>query len=310
MAHSVCLIGGNGFLGSYIVDELLEHGYDLTVYGRSPERFRPASPAVRYVTGDFAVSENLDTALSKVDTVVHSLTSMTVASSNTDMIGDVQTNLIGAIHFLHKCIEHRIRRVVFLSSGGAVYGPTKTYPTPETVLPQPLSSYGAVKLAIENYLAIFATQHGLEQVSLRVSNPYGPRQDPRGNQGAISIFAGKAISGGTITIFGDGSTVRDYIHASDCSKAILKAIESEHHGYVANVGSGEGTSLNRIVEILAKNISAPLKVERTGARSSDVDKSVLDISRFSSLTGWVPTVDLEDGIRDVLSWLEETKGNI
>jgi UDP-glucose 4-epimerase len=207
---------------------------------------------------------------------------------------------------LEKCVQHGVKRVVFLSSA-AVYGATDVHPTPETVFPNPMSSYGATKLAIEHYLSVFQTLHGLEYCTLRIANPYGPRQDPRSKQGVIAIFAAQAVSGDPISINGDGSAERDYIHAKDCADAVLTAARTDAKNYVANVGSGTCVSLNKIITELENEIGTTANVTRSAVRSGDVSRSVLDISKFTDLTGWTPKIPLNDGIADVMAWMHQTK---
>lgn len=304
MTNRTCVVGGHGFLGSHIVDALHATGTHVVVYARSPERFRAPNPAITVVTGDFMMAENLDVALSGVDTVIHTLTSVTIQASNADMVYDVQSNLIATIRLLEKCVEHGVKRVVFLSSGGAVYGATQVHPTPVTTPPSPMSSYGATKLAIEHYLSVFQALHGLEYCTLRIANPYGPRQDPNGNQGVVAIFASKVLTGDEISLFGDGSAQRDYIHAADCASAVVAAATSSAANYIANVGSGRGASLRDVITALEAASGKTANVIHLPARSGEVAKSVLDISRFQTLTGWSPRIDLDDGIADVIAWMQ------
>ncbi len=305
MIGRICIIGGNGFLGSYISDAFTDAKTPVTVFGRSPEKYRNMNPDIRFVSGDFTQSSAIDEALEGADYVVHCLTTVTVHSSNANMVYDIESNLSNTVKLLEKCVEKKIKRIVFVSSGGAVYGPTPICPTPETVIAKPICSYGIVKLAIENYLHLFHHLHGLEYCALRLSNPYGPRQNPEANQGVISVFAAKALNGEPMKIFGDGSAVRDFIHAKDFARAVKVAMTQKEANYIANVGSGSGASLNDIVSTLESQIDHPLDVERTETRSADISKSILDISHFQNLTGWAPQIDIDTGIKDVLGWLRQ-----
>ena len=185
-----------------------------------------------------------------------------------------------------------------------MYGPPRSVPIPEDHPTEPISSYGIVKLAIEKYLALFHHLHGLDYAALRVSNPYGPYQNPSGQQGAISVFLNRIRTGQPITIWGDGSVVRDYVYISDLVDALELAATMDTGSKLLNVGHGEGASLNELLEIMDGVVDATPEIEYLPARSLDVPASILDVSRARFELGWSPGVDLMQGIARTWDWIQ------
>jgi UDP-glucose 4-epimerase len=225
-------------------------------------------------------------------------------SSNLDPVYDIETNLIGTVKLLHHALLAGITKVIYLSSGGAVYGLPVDLPIPETHPTDPICSYGITKLAIEKYLGMFQKLHGLEYVVLRPSNLYGERQRTLSSQGVVAVFLGRALHGERVEIWGDGSVVRDYVHVSDAVKALLAAISLESDKRVFNIGSGRGISLN---EVLAEiEFAMGVKVARSylSGRAFDVPSSVLAIDRAKQALRWEPTMSFPDGLKRTLEWLE------
>ena len=304
---SVCIIGGNGFLGSHITDALLAAGEGVRSFDRQPEAFRPPLGGVEYVAGDVTDPDAVRAAVKGARVVIHALTTTTPKTSNEKPVFDIETNLIPVVRMLDACVAEKVERVVYLSSGGTVYGVPQVSPIPETHPTNPICSYAVVKLAVEHYLGMYQTLHGLDHVSLRLSNPYGPRQNPNAAQGAVAVFAARALAGEPLTIWGDGSVVRDFIDVRDAARAVRAAALGPARNLTLNLGSGEGTSLNGIVAALEAALGRPVAVERTEGRSFDVPRSVLDIARALDSLDWTPRIDLGQGIADYLAWLRETE---
>ena len=304
MTRRVCIVGGNGFLGSHITDALLEGGHSVRSFDLRPEAYREPLDGVEYVFGDITDAEAVRSAIRGSQVVIHTLTTTTPKTSNDDIAFDIETNLTATVRLLESCVAEGVERVVYFSSGGTVYGPPKVVPIPEDHETTPICSYAVVKLAVEHYLGMFQALHGLDYVILRLSNPFGPRQNPALMLGAISVFANRALAGETITIWGDGSVVRDFIDVRDVASAAMAAALGDAANITLNIGSGSGTSVNDIVAAIESVLGHDIAVERTEARSLDVPVSVLDISRAVEILDWQPTISLADGIRDYIAWLE------
>ncbi|MEH6607773.1 MAG: NAD-dependent epimerase/dehydratase family protein [Halioglobus sp.] len=298
------VIGGSGFIGSHLVDSLLAEGAAVRVYDRGPEQFRPAPSAIDFRQGDFNDSASLAEALFDVDVVFHLLSTTVPSTSNLDPASDITGNLIGTVRLLELMRAAEIRRLVYLSSGGAIYGPPQTDPISETHPERPISSYGIVKSAIEKYILMEQHLHGLLPVILRPSNPYGPRQGHSGVQGVVGTFLWRVSRDEPIHIWGDGSVVRDFIHVSDLVKLCALCGNVEMTG-VFNVGSGKGVSISRILDIVAAVTGVQVAPKLMPGRSFDVPRVVLDISSIRKKTRWQPKVELEQGIEDTWEWVRE-----
>jgi UDP-glucose 4-epimerase len=298
----VLVLGGNGFIGSHVVDHLLAAGCKVRVFDRSPEHYRPPVASVEYHLAPFHDVPALAEALEGVDVVCHLISTTVPSTSNLDPISDVEGNLINTVRLLQLMVQKKVSRIVYLSSGGTVYGIPQVLPIPESHPLKPVCSYGVIKVAIENYLHMFHHLHGLEYCVLRASNPYGERQGHTGVQGVIGTFSAKILAGDPIEIWGDGSVVRDFIYVGDLVKLNTKACMSSHSG-VFNVGSGEGHSVNQIIEVLKSVSERLVQVNYRDSRSYDVPRVVLDISSAQSSFDWHPVVDLETGIKHGWSWL-------
>jgi len=297
----VLILGGYGFVGSNLADALIERGNEVRIFdktGADNSRINHLSGKVEILEGDFAVASDASRALKGMEAVVHLACTTIPATSNKDPIYDVETNLVGTIQLLDQTLKYKIRRFVFASTGGAVYGPPQKMPIAEDHPTYPISSYGIHKLIIEKYLSVYEKLHGLNWVALRPSNPYGKRQRPDTGQGAATAFAHAMKLGKEITIWGDGSVVRDYIHISDLARAYAMALERETPSRIYNIGTGKGTNLKELVKLLAKVSGIKPKVRYGPARPYDVPSNALDCSRAKKELGWEPTISLEEGLRE------------
>jgi len=300
------VIGGCGFIGSHVVDQLLARNIDVRVFGRRPEAFRAPLPQVDYVTGDLADTSRIFEALSGVDVVIHLASTTVPATSNLDPVADITGNLIATVHLLEVMRSAGVRKIIYLSSGGTVYGVPETFPIAESHPLRPISSYGIVKVAIENYLFMEQRLHGLQHVILRVSNPYGPRQGHTGIQGIIGTYLWRLSRNEPIEVWGDGSVVRDFIHVRDLAELCVDAVLSDATGCY-NAGSGEGTSVNDIVASIDRTVQAsggaPVHPIYKPGRNFDVPRVVLDITRACNAFGWSPSKSLDEGIAETRDWV-------
>lgn len=301
---NVLLIGGSGFIGSHLKDRLVTAGHRVRSLDRVPERFRIDPPQVEHLYGEVGNEALLDAALAGIDVVLHLAWCTVPKSAEDDPTFDIQSNLVLTTEILKGIVRHRVPHVVFFSSGGTVYGPTSREPIPESHPTQPICSYGVTKLAAEKYVAVFARRHAFRATILRCANPYGERQDPRGAQGAITVFLHRAACGEPIRIWGDGEVVRDYIHVEDLVEAVVASIAAEPAPLrVLNVGAGQGATLNQLVAHIREATARRVEAVYEPARAVDVPWSVLDIRAAARELGWSPRIDLATGIARVWSWL-------
>jgi len=291
------VLGGNGFIGSHLVDKLIAEGHSIRVFDRDEEHYRKPLDGVEYFYADFGNRILVAEALKGMDIVFHLISTTVPKTSNDDPVFDVMSNVAETIHLLEKCVERRVKKVVFVSSGGTVYGTPSSLPVSEDSPTNPECSYGITKLMIEKYLGLFNHLYGMDYVVVRPSNPYGARQNPLGFQGAVPIFLGKIARGETIDIWGDGEIVRDYIFIEDLVEGIYRTAIWNTPSRIFNIGSGEGHSLNNIIEIMRKVVGGEIRVVYTARRSFDVPKIYLDISRAKVDLAWRPTTPLDIGIK-------------
>ena len=300
------MLGGCGFIGSYITDAMLEDGHQVRILSHTPEALRAPLADVEYHMGDVADQVAVDAALRGIDVVVHAVSTTVPGTSNNDPAGDVRGNLIACVQLLELMRKHGIPRIIYLSSGGTVYGNPEHCPVAEDAPLQPICSYGVVKVAVENYLGMYRHIYGFEPVILRLSNPYGPRQGHLGVQGAITSFLHQVRRKETLTIWGDGSNVRDYVHVEDVARLCKQAALGTHSG-VFNVGSGVGYSLSEMIAIIASVTGKTPEICHLEKRLFDVNEIVLDISKAKDVFNWRPRINLQQGIREYWLWMMEHK---
>jgi UDP-glucose 4-epimerase len=299
----VLVIGGSGFIGSHVVDKLLAYRHSVRVFDRRPERFRAPLTGVDYRFGEFADEMTLVEALSGIDVVYHLVSTTVPGTADLDPKTDVRDNLIGTINLLESMQRLGLSRILFLSSGGTVYGIPEVVPIPETQALRPINSYGIVKAAIEHYLEMYRRTRGFSPVIVRASNPFGPRQTHSGVQGVISTFLRQILTGQPLEIWGDGAVVRDYLEVSDLAELCVRAGTSDREG-AYNAGSGHGLSVNDVVEAVRKVTGADVKVIYKPARPVDVSRSVLDCSRAKNDFGWECETGFDSGLSNTWNWLK------
>lgn len=303
----VTVLGGGGFIGSAIIDRLLGDGHSVRVFERpriDPYRPFTDSEQVEWINGDLMSVHDIREAVRGVDAVMHLVSTTLPKSSNDDPIYDVQSNLIASLQLLQVMVEEQVRRVVFISSGGTVYGKPQYLPIDERHPTEPMVSYGITKLAIEKFMVMFQHLHGLKPVILRVTNPYGERQRVETAQGAVGVFLDRIIRGQPIEIWGDGSVSRDYIHVSDVAQAFASALTYEGSQVVFNVSTGKGTPLTELLKIIGEVTGLPVNAQFKPARPFDVPMSVLDNTLAQAQLGWKPVVSLSDGIARTAVWMK------
>lgn len=295
------MVGGNGFLGSHVVDELAALGHEVTVFDRfsSPGTSYTAE-GVHRVAGDYLDTAALRAALHGQHFLFHFLSTTTPATSQADPTTDIRTNVAQSVDLFSAAADAGVERVYFASTGGAIYGDQAVDPIPETAVPAPVSPYAIGKQSIEGYLRYFQRTRGLESISLRISNPYGPRQHPGKKQGVIPIFLHRVAEGLPLEVFGDMTMVRDYIFAADAARMIVATVGRDAAHPVYNIGSGHGATLGEIVSLIGATTGAAPETVVLPQPSTFVQSSVLDVGRYTQEFGAQPLVPLAEGI--ALTW--------
>jgi len=304
----IAIFGGGGFIGSAIADRLLKDRHELRIFERprvEPYREFDSEERVEWLTGDLMSAHDVAQVVDGMDVVLHLVSTTLPKSSNDDPIYDVQTNLIATLQMLNAMVAKNVRKIVFISSGGTVYGPPQYLPIDEVHPTEPRVSYGITKLAIEKYLLMYQYQYGIKANILRVTNPYGERQRVETAQGAVGVFLSRALQGKPLEIWGDGSVTRDYIYISDVAEAFAKAVEYNGPESVFNIGSGVGTTLNELMDTLGCVLDKPIERNYGSCRPFDVPVSVLDNGLAHRELGWEPKIGLEEGIRKTTAWMEK-----
>lgn len=303
----VLLVGGNGFIGSHVQDLLLRRGHSVRVLDALPEKYRAALPDVDYRVGSSADPSALSESLVGIDSVVYLASTTVPSTSNADVPWDIESNLIPLVATLDAMKRTGVEHVVFLSSGGTVYGVTDDTPVQETAPLDPICSYGVVKVASEKYLGMYRHLYGLRPLVLRPSNPFGPRQGHEGVQGFISTSLMRLRRGESIEIWGDGSVVRDYVYVEDLALAAVLGIETSATGAI-NIGSSVGRSLSQVIATLFAVTGTTVRVEYHPGRAFDVPHLVLSIERAREVLDWTPTTPFEEGIAAHRQWLSGVHG--
>lgn len=293
----VLVVGGNGFIGSHLVDALSEGDHRVTAF----DRFSTGAPtftsaAVRMLPGDFLSRSDLEAAVRGHEVVFHFLATTSPATAEADPTLDIRTNVIQTVELLSACASAGVRHVYFASTGGAIYGPQERSDFSESQPTLPISPYGIGKLTIEHYLRYFRAKHGLRSTSLRISNPYGTRQHPNRKQGLIPIALRQIARGESVTRYGDGSMVRDYIYVDDLVRMIVPLVDVDPTHEVYNLGSGRGSSVTEVLEAIGRVTGSPVRVHEIPTPPTFVDRVVLDVSRFDEEFGIVVPTPLEEGI--------------
>lgn len=304
----LCLVlGGAGFIGANLCEELLKQGFRVRIFDRknfSQKNILSFIEKIEIFEGDFSNFEDVKSALAGVNYVYHLISTTLPANSMVNPIYDIESNVLPSVQLLQLCVEFKISKMVFISSGGTVYGTPEMPVISENHPTNPLSSYGIVKRTIESYIKLYNKIFGLNACIFRLSNPYGEKQNPNALQGAVAVFLKKAILSEQIEIWGDGTVVRDFIYIKDVVNILVESITIDTPGIVYNLGSGQGTSLNDLVKSIEKLGLAP-KVQYVKSRNFDVSSNVLDISLLKDTFKAHNFSSLEMGLGLFFQYLEE-----
>jgi UDP-glucose 4-epimerase len=306
--QNILITGGNGFIASHLVDRLAASGYRITVLDVYPRLYDQLPEGVSFVQGSLQDIHLIRRSLEdhQIELVYHAAWANIHETALKDPVADVQTNLVASINLLSACSDTGVKRVVYLSSGGTVYGLPKQIPTPEDHSTNPINAYGITKLMVEKYLQMFHHLYGLEYTILRPSVPYGPRQNPFHHQGVVAVFIYKALKDEQVTIFGDGEIVRDYFYIDDLTRALeaSKDIAFDPLKTTFNLGGIQPYSLNDLVRKIEVVLGIKMRMKYEPARKFDAPHILLDTNLARSYFNWEPIVSLEDGIQRTASWLQ------
>jgi UDP-glucose 4-epimerase len=315
MAKRALVTGGAGFIGSHLADAYLSEGYEVTIIDDLSSGRRENVPTdARFVECDIGSAQARALLSGETfDVLNHHAAQMDVRVSVTDPEFDARTNILGLLNLLEGARTGGTNRVLFASSGGVVYGESNDMPHPEEARKLPVSPYGVSKLTSEFYLAAYAQLYGMETVSLRYANVYGPRQNPHGEAGVVAIFCSRLTQGEGITIFGDGSQTRDYVNVFDVARANLAATKWSPPAVDSidlvsfNVGTGVETSVNALAESLLAATGITVPIEHAEARSGELQRSAVHVGKAERELGWRPEVPLERGLKETYEWIAENE---
>lgn len=303
MTETALVTGGAGFIGSHLVDRLVDEGFRVVVVDNlSSGKRSNLHPSAEFQERDIRDRAVRDLVKEVAPSVVfHLAAQISVSVSARDPILDAEINVLGSLNVLEGVRQVRGAKFVFVSTGGAIYGEPEEMPVPETTPCAPASPYGTSKLAVEQYLGTYQRAYGLEYAVVRLGNIYGPRQDPHGEAGVIAIFSRAMLANDTVTIFGDGEDERDYVFVEDTVDGIFKAATSRTAGPY-NIGTGMGTSVNQLARILWDLTGYRKEPVHAPPRPGDIHRIYLDAARARSELGWNPRVELDEGLQRTVAF--------
>jgi len=295
----IVVLGASGFVGQHLIKSLLDRYPSARIVAVSRKISKLAfAPSVRVIQAGLGANPDLMTACRDASAIIHLAWSTTPSISNVAPLNDVMDNLVGSVAFLEAISRDFRKRLIFMSSGGTVYGQPINVPIPETHPIRPITSYGIAKFGVEEYVELYGTKHGFDYTILRAANLYGPGQLQKNGQGVIPAILNSLKNDDPFVMWGDGSAIRDYVYVSDVVDAILKAVERPQAiGNRFNIGSGDGNSLLEVLEAIEEITQRRVQINQRPTRSSDVPVNVLDISKARKLLDWQPRVGLKDGLR-------------
>jgi UDP-glucose 4-epimerase len=302
----ILVTGGAGFIGSHIVDAYLQEGHQVVVVDNlSTGKKSNLNQAAVFYPIDICSWKELELVFQKhaFEVVNHHAAQINLRRSIDEPVFDAEVNIIGSLNLFELCRKYGVKKCIFASSGGAIYGIPKQIPVDEKAPTKPLSPYGIAKLSVEQYLEYYFQVWDLERIILRYGNVYGPRQDPQGEAGVISIFCNNILKGDPCIVFGDGSKTRDYVSVHDIASANLLALNSSANIY--NLGTGLETSVNQLIDLLQKVANQKISIIYDQDRKGEIERIALFSRQARELLGWETTIPLNKGIEEVFRWYQQ-----
>ncbi len=305
----ILVTGGAGFIGSHITDGFIVQGHRVVaVDNLAMGRMENLNPRAKFVLMDIRAQEIEKLfEFERFDAVCHHAAQMDVRMSVKDPIHDADVNVKGTLNLLQNCVRFGVKKVLFASTGGAIYGEQETFPCGEEHPTRPVSPYGITKLTAEKYLYFYGLEYGLQYVVLRYANVYGPRQNPHGEAGVVAIFCTRILAGQNPTINGDGKQTRDYVFVGDVVQANMKALEYGKND-IFNIGTGIETDVNRIFHLINDSAGGKGEEAHGPAKSGEQRRSVISYEKAERLLGWEPKVLLKDGIEKTVNHFKGSGG--
>ncbi len=302
----ILVTGGAGFIGSHVVDLFVAQGYEVVIVDDlSTGRASNLNPAAKFYQLDIRSPQLREVfEAEKPDYVSHHAAQMDVRRSVAQPLFDADINILGSINVIETAKDFDVKRFIYISTGGAVYGEPESLPCDESHPINPICQYGASKHTVEHYLYMYHVNYGLKYTVLRYPNVFGPRQDPHGEAGVVAIFAGKMLAGEAVMINGDGNQTRDFVYVGDCAKANHLALTVDHQPGIYNLGWGRPTSINEICSVLVNITGYTLPVEYGAAKVGETRHIYLDASKIKKDLGWEPTITLEQGLEKTVDYFK------
>ncbi|GHG99235.1 NAD-dependent epimerase/dehydratase family protein [Comamonas sp. JC664] len=302
----VLVTGGAGFIGSHVCDEFLRGGHEvIALDDLSGGKRENLDPRVRLAVHDIRSREASELIKSeKPDVLCHLAAQMDVRRSVDDPSFDADVNIRGMLNLLEAARVSGVKKVIFSSTGGAIYGEQDVFPAPENHPTRPISPYGVSKAAGELYLGYYRAQYGLPYVALRYANVYGPRQNPHGEAGVVAIFSQRLIAGQGCTIFGEGKQTRDFVFGPDVARANRLAFEKDYVGAI-NIGTGVETDINRLYALLAEAAGSTVPVTHAPGKPGEQMRSCVDNALAKKVLGWEPSADVREGLRRTIEYFRQ-----
>lgn len=307
---NILVTGGAGFIASQIVDEYIRLGHEVTILDNlSTGRKRNINPAARFHEVDIRDAEAVRRIFEErpFDVVNHHAAQMDVRRSVDDPVYDASVNIIGVLSLLESCVKTGVKRVIFASSGGAIYGEQDYFPADENHPTRPISPYGVAKLTTEQYLFYYKALYGIDSVSLRYANIYGPRQNPEGEAGVVAIFTTKLLAGQQPVINGEGKQTRDYVFVGDVVRANVLALQSEG-SHVFNIGTGVETDVNQLFHHLKRITRSSAHEQHGPAKKGEQMRSVLSAAKIEKQLGWKAIVSIDKGLEETVEYFRTQEG--
>ncbi len=306
----IILLGAVGFIGTNLVIELAkDKDNQITVVDRNKARFKTIEDMqitnLSVIQLDLTIDTDYERLVAGQDLVYHLISTTVPTTSNQKIAEELKGNVVLSANLFEACVHQDVKKVVFLSSGGTVYGKESKCPLNENTPTNPITSYGIQKITIEKLLYLYNYMYGLDYRIIRLTNPYGPYQQPNGVLGAVTTFTYKTLRGEEIQVYGDGSVVRDFIYIDDAVKGIQKIVNGNSHHHIFNLGCGYGTSIKQVLETIGKVLDIRMYVKYMKARKVDVPINYLDIKRFETAYGNLNPVSLENGIKRTADFMKE-----